>query len=91
MSPGDDSSAQAPGEGSQPPAGTPARPPLKPQGEDVAWSALGSLLSGPIVWGGVGILLDRWFGTGRVLTAVGVVVGFLVAFYIVYLRFGRDD
>jgi F0F1-type ATP synthase assembly protein I len=64
---------------------------LTPRGEHVAWSALGSLLAGPIVWGGVGFLLDRWLGTGRVLTAVGVVVGSLTAFYIVYLRFGRDE
>jgi F0F1-type ATP synthase assembly protein I len=64
---------------------------LRPRGEDVAWSALGSLLAGPIVWGGVGYLLDEALGTGRVLTAIGVVVGALAGFYIVYLRFGRDD
>lgn len=64
---------------------------LEPQGESVAWSALGSLLSGPIVWGGVGLLLDMWLGTGRIFTAVGVLVGALTAFYIVYVRFGRDQ
>lgn len=64
---------------------------LKPRGEDVAWSALGSLLAGPIVWGGIGWLLDQWLDTGRLFTAIGVVVGSLTAFYIVYLRFGRDD
>ena len=65
-------------------------PSLVPQGESVAWSAMGSLLAGPLVWGGVGYLLDQWLGTGRVLTAIGLVVGSLTAFYIVYLRFGRD-
>lgn len=64
---------------------------LTPRGEHVAWSALGSLLAGPIVWGGVGYLLDQWLGTGRVFTAGGVVVGSLTAFYIVYLRFGREE
>lgn len=64
---------------------------LVPRGEDVAWSALGSLLAGPLVWGGVGYLLDRWWGTSPAFTIVGVVVGSLTAFYIVYLRFGRDD
>jgi len=29
--------------------------------------------------------------TGRVLTAVGIVVGFLTGFFIVYVRFGRDE
>jgi ATP synthase protein I len=62
---------------------------LEPQGEAIAWSALGSLLSGPIVWGGIGILADRWLGTGRVFTAIGLVVGFFAGFLIVYLRFGR--
>lgn len=68
----------------------PLHPSLQPQGEHVAWSALGSLLAGPIVWGGVGWLLDQWLGTGRILTAVGIVVGALTSFYIVYVRFGRD-
>lgn len=67
------------------------RSPLRPQGEDVAWSALGSLLAGPLVWGGVGILVDRWLGTQRTFAAIGIVVGSLTAFYIVYVRFGRDE
>ena len=74
----------------QPDEERPMHPSLVPQGESVAWSALGSLLAGPLVWGGVGYLLDHWLGTGRVLTAIGVVVGSLTSFYIVYLRFGRD-
>jgi len=73
--------------------GTPRhrRSPLRPQGEDVAWSALGSLLAGPLVWGGVGMLVDRWLGTQRTFAAIGIVVGSLTAFYIVYVRFGRDE
>ncbi len=62
---------------------------LQPRGEDVAWSALGSLLAGPLVWGGVGLLADRWLGTSPALTVTGVVVGAITAFYIVYVRFGR--
>jgi F0F1-type ATP synthase assembly protein I len=75
----------------QPESDPPAHGALQPRGQDVAWSALGSLLAGPIVWGGVGYLLDRALGTGRVLTAIGVVVGSMAAFYIVYVRFGRED
>ncbi|MGB8021660.1 MAG: AtpZ/AtpI family protein [Candidatus Nanopelagicales bacterium] len=71
--------------------GPEAGPGLEPKGEDVAWSALGTLLSGPIVWGGVGLLIDIWLGTGRIFTAAGVVLGALTAFYIVYVRFGRDQ
>lgn len=68
----------------------PMHPSLQPQGESVAWSALGTLLAGPITWGGLGWLLDRWLGTSPTLTAIGVVVGSLTAFGIVYVRFGRD-
>lgn len=78
------------GSGEQP-VPRPRRGPLRPQGEDVAWSALGSLLAGPLVWGGVGILVDRWLGTQRTFAAIGIVVGSLTAFYIVYVRFGRDE
>jgi hypothetical protein len=89
--PGEPPAGSAPGEPPAGPApGEPLHPSLQPRGEAVAWSALGSLLAGPLVWGGVGYLADQWFGTGRVLTAIGVVVGSLTAFYIVYLRFGRD-
>ena len=66
-------------------------PSLKPTGEHIAHSAIGSLVGGVLVWGGVGMLLDRWLDTGRVLTAVGVVVGFFIGFAIVYVRFGRDE
>jgi ATP synthase protein I len=73
------------------PGRRPMHPSVEPTGEHVAHSAIGSLLGGVIVWGGVGLLLDHWLGTGRVLTAVGVVVGSLTGFAIVYLRFGRDE
>lgn len=80
------------GEGSfAPPGSGRMHPALEPDGEHVAHSAVGSLLGGVLVWGGVGILLDHWLGTGRALTAVGVVVGFLTGFFIVYVRFGRDE
>jgi ATP synthase protein I len=69
----------------------PMHPSLEPTGEHVAHSAIGSLVGGVLVWGGVGLLLDHWLGTGRVLTALGVVVGSLTGFVIVYLRFGRDE
>jgi ATP synthase protein I len=72
-------------------APTPMHPALQPRGEHVAHSAIGSLVGGVLVWGGVGLLLDRWLDTGRALTALGIVVGFLTGFLIVYVRFGRDE
>jgi ATP synthase protein I len=66
-------------------------PSLEPTGEHVAHSAIGSLVGGVLVWGGVGLLLDHWLGTGRILTALGAVAGFFIGFAIVYVRFGRDE
>jgi len=58
-------------------------------GEDVAWSALSSLLAGLLLWLGIGWGADALFGTGRVFTSIGVFVGFGLGMYIVYVRYGR--
>ena len=60
-----------------------------PTGEGQVWSMIGTLVSGPAVWGGIGYLADQWFGFERTLTAIGVIVGFLTSLYIVYIRYGR--
>jgi F0F1-type ATP synthase assembly protein I len=44
-----------------------------------------------MVWGGLGYLADRVLGTEPALTIAGVVLGAATAFYIVYVRFGRDQ
>ena len=45
------------------------------------------MLSGIIVWGGVGWLLDRWLET-RFFTLVGVLLGLTVAIYLVVVKYG---
>ena len=55
----------------------------------MAWSAIATLVGGPLTWGGIGWLLDGWMDTERVFTAGGVVVGFITSIYIVYVRYGR--
>ena len=58
--------------------------------EDMAWAIISTLLAGPIVWGGIGALIDKAANTSRVFLPLGVVVGFITSIYIVYVRFGRD-
>lgn len=53
-----------------------------------AWSILGYLLSGLLVWGGAGLLVDRWLGT-RFVVLIGLLVGMATSIYIVYVRYGR--
>ena len=76
---------------SEPPDEVPLHPALLPRGEAIAWSAMGSLLAGPVVWGGVGAIADQVLGTGRIFLAIGIVLGAVTGMWIVYVRFGHDD
>jgi F0F1-type ATP synthase assembly protein I len=63
----------------------------EPQGagsDGQAWSIVSYLLSGLVVWGGVGWLLDRWLGTSF-LVLIGLLVGASASLYLVWLRYGR--
>ena len=57
--------------------------------ENALWSIVGSLLSGLIIWGGIGWGLDRWLGTTYLVLA-GMLLGAGASIYLVWLRFGRD-
>ena len=47
------------------------------------------LLSALLVWGGVGWLIDVLANTGKVFTAIGMIVGAAAGTYLVYLRYGK--
>lgn len=55
---------------------------------DGAWDIIAYLLSGMLLWGGAGWLLDRWLGV-RGFVAVGLLLGAGMSTYLVYLRYGR--
>ena len=57
--------------------------------ENALWSIVGYLLSGLMIWGGIGWGLDRWLGT-TYLVLVGILLGAGSSIYLVWLRFGRD-
>lgn len=59
--------------------------------EGALWSIFGYLLSGLLVWGGIGYFLDRWLGYDQVFTLVGLLLGMGSALYLVWLRFGRHS
>ena len=58
-------------------------------GMGTGWSITSHLVGGIVTLGLLGYLLDRILGTGRVLTAVGIVAGAAAGIYIVYLRYGK--
>jgi len=54
---------------------------------DNAWRALAYLLSGPLLYGGLGWLLDRWLGTSFLLP-VGIIGGMVLSLYLIWFRYG---
>lgn len=58
------------------------------QGVGEGWAAVSTLIGGFVFWGGVGWLLDHWWGT-RFLTPIGVILGMALGIYAVVMRFGR--
>ena len=62
----------------------------RPSGADIGWGITGTLLSGIIVWGGAGVLLDRWLET-RVFALVGLLLGLGTAIYLVVVKYGAVE
>lgn len=68
----------------------PGQPPTpRPAGPQDAYTIIGYLLAGLIVWGGAGLLLDRLLGT-HFLVLIGLLVGGAAALYIIYVRYGKQ-
>jgi hypothetical protein len=59
------------------------------QASNDAWGAFGLIVSGVVVWGGVGYLVSRWTGH-QVFTMVGILLGTGTALYGVWFRYGRS-
>lgn len=57
--------------------------------QDSAWRAVAYLLTGPLVYGGLGWLADRWLGTSW-LVGVGIVGGMALSLYLIWFRYGTE-
>ena len=55
------------------------------EGESQVWGLISTLVGGPAVWGAIGYGVDRLLDTS-VFLPIGVVVGFVTSFYIVYVK-----
>lgn len=49
------------------------------------------LLSGILVWGGAGWLVDRWLDTPHWFFGFGVMLGFAAGLYLVWMRTGEGS
>lgn len=57
--------------------------------EGAMWSIFGYLLSGLIIWGGIGWALDNWLDKNFFLLG-GLLLGASSSLYLTWLRFGRN-
>ena len=55
--------------------------------QDSAWKAVAYLMTGPLIYGGIGYLLDRWLGTTWIV-GVGIVGGMALSLYLIWFRYG---
>ena len=53
------------------------------------WTIFGYILSGLVIWGGIGWGLDNWLNTGLFLPG-GLILGLGSALYLIWLRFGKN-
>ena len=68
----------------------PALPSPTAQADSMGSTVLAYLITGPIVFGGVGLLIDRWLGTTAFI-AVGILLGMALSLYIIWLRYGTSQ
>lgn len=54
------------------------------------WNVVSYLISGPVMFGGIGWALDRWLGT-EFLVPVGILAGMAVSLYLVWFRYGTQQ
>ncbi|MBS42223.1 MAG: hypothetical protein CMH83_03400 [Nocardioides sp.] len=56
----------------------------RPRGDP--WHAFGYLVAGVMLYGSIGWLLDRWWGTGF-MVAIGILLGAVLGLYLTWTRF----
>jgi ATP synthase protein I len=60
------------------------------KGEADAYAALALIISGVLVWGGVGWLVSEWLGS-TVFVMLGLVLGMGAGLYLVWFRYGKQS
>jgi ATP synthase protein I len=59
------------------------------KGEADAYGALALVVSGVLVWGGVGFLVSEWLDN-QVFVMLGLLLGMGAGLYLVWFRYGRQ-
>ncbi|MCU1538298.1 MAG: hypothetical protein JWP82_2649 [Humibacillus sp.] len=56
---------------------------------NAAWKAVAYLITGPLIYGGIGWGLDHWLGTTWIVGA-GIVGGMALSLYLIWFRYGTQ-
>ena len=59
-----------------------------PPDTGMGMTALAYLISGMVIWGGIGLLVDHWVGTKGIFAGIGAVVGIGGGVYLIVRRLG---
>ncbi|HEY4898508.1 MAG TPA: AtpZ/AtpI family protein, partial [Candidatus Nanopelagicaceae bacterium] len=58
--------------------------------ERAVWSILAYLVTGLVIWGGIGYAIDIWIGTSYYGIVTGLFLGLGSSLYLAWLRFVRN-
>ncbi|WP_435203192.1 AtpZ/AtpI family protein [Janibacter sp. GS2] len=67
-----------------------SRPNPTAQADAMGSTVLAYLITGPLLFGGLGWLVDRWLGV-TLFVAVGILAGMGLSLYIIWLRYGTSQ
>lgn len=74
------------------PAGTrPSGPSGGRSGDLLASQVTATMITGPLLFAGLGWLLDRLVGTAPLFVALGMLLGTGLALYVVWIRYGTGS
>lgn len=59
-----------------------------PASADQGWSAIAYLITGIVVWGGIGWFIDSWLDLNGLAIGIGSIVGAACGVYLIARRFG---
>ena len=68
----------------------PTRPNPIVRADAMGSTVLAHLITGPVLFGGLGWLLDRWLGV-TAFVAVGLILGMGLSLYTIWLRYGTSQ
>jgi ATP synthase protein I len=74
--------------GQQPPPESPKDDTSEPLNSGSGMAVISYLITGIVVWGGVGWLIDSWLGTKGIAASIGAILGAAAGVYLIVRRLG---